>query len=232
MLGDSTPAFAVLWLKDIPDEEEKMIAMQVWKGSKDGIKRAQSCVGYNGMDENEKPLGELKVTMKFWRGLSGYHKGLARRGQESDLKDVMEVLDTANDNKEGKGEEDDLHDGDPDASETSSSSSESEPDTDDPDSNDPERAAKKATSTVKRKAMDVLGGHNDSEDGKRGPSAQLQDYKQHHKSLHRKHRGLMQWKGVRTVDWMMGRASRGKEGVKGVFRHGNGKGETGIETEV
>ena len=233
VLGDSMPAFAVFWLKDIPDEEEETITMQVWKGSKDGIKRAQSCIGYNGIDENERPLGELKVTMKFWRGLSGYHKGLARRGQESDLKDVMEVLDTANDNKEGKGEEADLHDGDTNASDTSSSSSsESEPDSDDPDSNHVENGVKKATSTVKRKAMDVLGGHNDPEDGKRGPSAQLQDYKQHHKSLHRRHRGLMQWKGVRTVDWMMGRASRGKEGVKGVFRHGNGKGEAGIETEV
>jgi C2 domain len=234
MLSDSTPAFAVFWLKDIPDEEEKIVSMQVWKGSKDGIKRAQSCAGYDGMDENEKPLGELKVTMKFWRGLSGYHKGLARRGKEADLNDVMEVLDTANDNKEGKGENGDDHELDDGGGEgangsDSTSSSSSDSDSDDADSN-LKSGADKAASSVKSKAIKVLGGHNNPEDGKRGPSAQLQDYKDHHKSLHRRHRGLMQWKGVRTMDWMMGRATRGKERVGAVFRHGER--EQGIETEV
>ncbi len=231
MLSDSTPAFAILWLKDITDEEEKTITMQVWKGSKAGIRRAQSCVGYDGMDENEEPLGEFNITLKFWRGLSGFHKGLARRGKEADLKDVMEVLDTANDNKEGKGEngdEPDLEEGQKtDTSDSSSSSSDSDSD---PDANPLKNAADKATSGVKKKAMKVLGGHDDPEDGKRGPSAQLQDYKDHHKSLHRRHRGLMQWKGVRTVDWMVGRASRGKERVGGLFGHHNR--EPGIETEV
>ena len=237
VLSDSTPAFAVLWLKDIPDEEEKTMTMQVWKGSKDGIKRARSCVGYQGMDENEKPLGELKVTMKFWRGLSGYHKGLAKKAQEADLKDVMEVLDTANDNREGKaddGDEHQLHDdssrdaGNADSSSTSSSSSSSS------SSSDADPKAKngldRAASGLKDKVMDIVGGHHDPDDGRRGPSAQLQDYKAHRKSLHRRHRGLMQWKGVRTMDWMMGRASRGKERVSGVFKHGDR--EPGIETEV
>lgn len=239
MISDSTPAFAVLWLKDIPDEEELTVTMQVWKGSKDGIQRARSCAGYEGMGENEKPIGELKVTLKFWRGLSGYHKGLARRGQEADLRDVMEVLDTANDNKEGKGQDGDEaeldggRDGSGDTDTSSSSSSSSSDDDDDDDAADPEavkHGVKKSASAIKDKVMDVTGGRNDPEDGKRGPSAQLQDYKAHHKSLHRRHRGLMQWKGVRTVDWMAGKASRGKEKVEGLFRHDDR--EPGIETEV
>jgi C2 domain len=228
MLSDSTPAFAVLWLKDIPDEEETTIPMQVWKGRKDGIKRAQSCANYAGMDENEQPIGELKVTMKFYRGLSGYHKGLARRGQEGNLRDVMEVLDIANDNNEGQG-----HNGngpDDTAEATSSSSSSSSDEDEDEDTNSPQSTAQKATSAAKHKAMHLLGGENDAEDGKRGPSAQIQDYKDHHRSLHRRHRGLMQWKGVRTVDWMMGRATRGKEWMGGLTRHGEREPE--VETEV
>jgi C2 domain len=227
MISDSTPAFAVLWLKDVPDEEEKTVMMQVWKGSKDGIKPAKSCVGYNGTDENEKPLGALKVTLKFWRGLSGYHKGLARRGNEADLRDVMEVLDTANDNKEGKSQNDDeqeLDREDSNSTDTSSSSSS------DSDSDPIKNSTTKTASTLKNKAMDTLGGHNDPNDGKRGPMGQMQDYKDHHKSLHRRHRGLMQWKGVRTVDWMVGRANRGKERVEGIFKHHDR--EPGIETEV
>jgi hypothetical protein len=78
--------------------------------------------------------------------------------------------------------------------------------------------------------MHLLGGENDAEDGKRGPSAQIQDYKDHHRSLHRRHRGLMQWKAVRTVDWMMGRATRGKNWMGGLTRHGER--EPGVETEV
>jgi C2 domain len=230
VLSKSVPAFAVLWLKDIPDEEEKTVNMQVWKASEDAIKRAQSCVGYEGMEENEKPLGELRVTMKFWRGLSGYHKGVARRGKEVDLHDVMEVLDTAHDNKEGKLAEDgnELDEGDAKDTDTTDSSS------DDSEfefgSHVPKKGVDRAANGVKDKAVDALGGHNDPDDGKRGPSGQLLDYKDHHKSLHRKHRGLMQWKGVRTVDWMMGKAGRGKEKVEDVFRHHDR--ELGIQTEV
>lgn len=225
MLSDNTPAFAVLWLKDIPDDEEMMIPMKVWKWSKGSIKRAQSCVGYHGMDGNEKPLGELKVTLKFWRGLSGYHKGLSRRGKETALKDVMEVLDTANDNEEGQaagGEEDHLDDGEARDSDTSDSSSSS--------SDGAKKGAARVASGVQGKVMDVMGGRNDGNDGRRGPSAQLEDYKDHRKILHRKHRGLMQWKGVRTMDWMMGKASRGKERMGDVFRHNDQ--EPLVETEV
>lgn len=39
--------------------------MQLWKSSKDTLKRAETYVGYKDMDENESPLGELKVTLKF-----------------------------------------------------------------------------------------------------------------------------------------------------------------------
>ena len=63
-------------------------------------------------------------------------------------------------------------------------------------------------------------GEGSDDDGSRGPLAQVQDYKKHHKQLHRKHRGVMQWKAARTLDWMADRAKHGKDK------------DTGIETEV
>lgn len=225
--ADSVPAFGVLWLKDIPDEEEITTTIRVWKGNKEALQRAQSNVGYSGLHADEKSLGELKVSMKFWRGLSGYHKGLARRGNETDLRDVMEVLDTASDNKSGKaGGEDELVD-EGEHSDSSSSSSQDEDENNEADSNS-------TTQKLKSKTKSLLGGDKDqnAEDGKRGPGSQLQDYKQHHKSMHRRHRGLMQWKGVRTLDWMVGRAGRGRDKLEGMFRHGDSQGVGGLETEV
>lgn len=93
----TTPAFAIFWLKDIPDEEEKCITLQVWKGGKENLQRATTCARYEGLDPGEKPLGEIEITMKFWRGLSGYHKKFAHSGKGKDMRNVMEVLDTIND---------------------------------------------------------------------------------------------------------------------------------------
>ncbi|KAF4626687.1 hypothetical protein G7Y89_g11470 [Cudoniella acicularis] len=71
---DSTPAFGIFWLREIPDEEEQTIKMTVWKGGKENFKRATTCSGYHGLEDGEQPLGGIEVVMKFWRGLSGYHK--------------------------------------------------------------------------------------------------------------------------------------------------------------
>ena len=243
---DSTAGFAVFWLKDIPDEEEKTITLKVWRGSKNGLQKATTCCDYQGMEDNEQPLGEIEICMKFWRGLSGYHKSFANKGKNSDVRNVMEVLDTANDEKEN----DDVAN----ANSDSSDDSEEESTTDGNDTDDSHHATKKALQQslstnedtpnssdaesthsglgngLKGKLKGIVDGHNKSDDGSRGLIDQAKDYKDHHKQLHRKHRGVMQWRGARTAEWMGEKMKHGKGKVVGIFEHQERT--TGVETEV
>ncbi|KAK3331416.1 hypothetical protein B0H66DRAFT_507166 [Apodospora peruviana] len=99
---------------------------------------------------------------------------------------------------------------------------------------DEESGVKKPLKKLKQKSESALGGKSgdgSDDDGSRGPLAQVQDYKKHHKQLHRKHRGVMQWKAARTLDWMADSVKKGKGKVMdGMFEHGSK--EQGIETEV
>jgi Ca2+-dependent lipid-binding protein len=279
---DSTPAFGVFWLKDIPDEEEKTITVKVWKGGKEASHRATTSYGYSGMDENEQPLGEIELEIKFWRGLSGYHKGFANKSRNSDMRQVMEVLDTANDeglvdayeeqygggytSEEEEGPDNDSSDSEAEGgsnangdtkdrrrrkrkdtsrdklrTHTNDSSSGSDSDQGSTHSSkNPIRApahmlAKplSGAASLAGKVLDV-NGHNDPDDGDRGVRAQIRDYKDHRKQLHRKHRGVMQWKGARTADWMVKKV-KGVEGIgeRIVGRDKDGNKEGGeVETEV
>ncbi|KAL2427342.1 Meiotically up-regulated protein 190 [Exophiala dermatitidis] len=283
---DSTPAMAVLWLKDIPDEEERTVSLEVWKGGKERAHRMTTSYGYHGMEEGERPLGEIELTLKFWRGLSGYHKTYANKGKHTDMKNVMEVLDTAND--QGQMDEDDdgyisdQSSSNPDTDSDSDTSSDThtaasasasgsvQPPTEnkekkskmrsirqkklrthvnDDSSNsdsdageasspksklDPTQLAQKPLEKAKDVAAAVLDvdGHNDPNDGSRGLRAQVRDYKDHRRELHRKHRGVMQWKGARTLDWMAEKVRRGKGRVGQVFEHGEDKKSGDVETEV
>ncbi|KAI1339451.1 hypothetical protein F5Y15DRAFT_382586 [Xylariaceae sp. FL0016] len=256
---DKTAAFAVLWLKDLVDEEDETKALKVWKGSKDGLRKAQSCCDYNGTDENEQPLGEVEVPLRFWRGLSGYHKTFASHSKNDDLRDIMECLDTITDEKLEDSEGDD----DEGEQETSSDSEDHETrkkklrvhtnDDSTPSSSDDEdgRGSRQNGSShlslsdfkkVKgmfRNPVDgattaatsvAAPGHNDPDDGKRGLRSEMRDYKDHHKQLHRKHRGIMQWRAARHADHLGGKLSRLKGNISSIFEHGEK--DTGIETEV
>ena len=237
---DSTPAFAVFWLQDIPDEEERTVTLNVWKGEKENLKRATTCSGYEGLEENEKPLGEIEVTMKFWRGLSGYHKRYAQKEKNGDVRSVMEVLDTVNDEIQSDDDTDGVDDSD--GSDSSQSDNEGH-------SNDESTSKKLATHTnqsdsssddddrsknplkkAKKVTTNIMKGHNDSDDGSRGAVGQMRDYKDHHRQLHRQHRGVMQWRAARTADWALGKARRGKGKVEGIFEHSEKS--NGVETEV
>ncbi|KAL8826896.1 MAG: hypothetical protein Q9191_003519, partial [Dirinaria sp. TL-2023a] len=112
---DKTAAFAVLWLKDIPDEEEKTVTLPVWQGHQ-MLKRAETCCTDNLGD----PVGSLEVPLKFFHGLSSYHKRLA--SDSPSLQDVFEVLETANQNREVKAAMDGEDDGSGDSSDSSDSS--------------------------------------------------------------------------------------------------------------
>jgi hypothetical protein len=176
---DKTPAFAILWLKDIPDDEETIVTLPIWHGDA-GLQRAETNCIY---DLGEK-MGSLRVPLKFWRGLSGYHHKLASRSPN--MQDVLEVLETANDNKEVRTE---MADEDPGSSSTSDDSSSSDDDVLDVIRN-------KGSSLITTRDED----HED--DGSRGPLNQVNDYKDHRDQLHRRHRGLMEWK-VSTVSILL-----------------------------
>lgn len=282
---DKSPAFAVLWLQELVDEESTTKTLKVWKGGKERLERASTNCDYQGMDEGEQPLGELELELKFWRGLSGYHKRFASGSKKGSMREVMQCLDTITDENLAKDEEaggvedtedendssdegggerrksgdkearkklavhtnddssGDDDDGDGNKRGTSSSSSSSSSSDDDPNSQSslsltlhnlkkaPKKIFHNPLEGTASTAIDVVApGHNDEDDGSRGVRNSLRDYKDHHRQLHRKHRGIMQWRAAREADHLAGKLSHLKGNVSQIFRHGDK--DVGVETEV
>ncbi|KKY29110.1 putative c2 calcium-dependent membrane targeting [Phaeomoniella chlamydospora] len=235
---DSTPGWAVFWLKDISDEEEKTVKLKVWPRSVD-MERGRTCCEFD--PGNNQPLGELQFTLKFWRGLSGYHNRLADKGKQNDLRDVMEALDTVEDTQKHDDSDSDntsfagTNDDNTSTNSTSDSelstpSSDNDTDTTSASRRQPESGSS-IKASVKRHASRLIDGNQDtSSDGSRGPLDSARDYKKHRKQLHRQHRGLMQWKTVRSLDWAKTKVGNTKDEVVDKFRHSE-RGP-GIETEV
>jgi len=213
---DSTPAFAILWLKDIPDEENRTVILQVWKGDAEKLKRAETnCLA----DDMGEPAGSIEVPLKFYRGLGAYHHKLASKSPN--MQDVFEVLSTANDNQELRSAMGD------DEDDTSSDSSSSD---------DDEKGPKHAVNGILKKlspngksSNGSVAGHDDS-DRSSGPLEEIKDYKKHSKQLHRRHRGIMQWKVARTGNYLKTKIEHGKEHMLDTFKHHDR--DPGIETEV
>lgn len=65
LMGDDVAAFCILWLKDIPDEEEQDIELTVWKGD---FKRALA----NSLEEPGEKVGKVKLHLNFWAGLVSF----------------------------------------------------------------------------------------------------------------------------------------------------------------
>lgn len=265
---DKTPAFCVLWLSELEDDKEETRTLRVWKGGKKNLARAESCCDYQGLEDDNQRLGEIELTLRFWRGLSGFHKSHAQKSQNADVRNVMECLDTINDEELSNdySDGDDSSDSDGNDTETGRGNANHTKSPKSKNSDNAEdEATKKKLRTNTNKSNDsnadsdlesseeggfskvkapldkiqggiskltdkVVGDHDIKDNGSRGLRAQVQDYKQNHKELHRKHRGIMQWRGVRTLDWAGGKAKRAKSRVGELFEHGEK--DQGIETEV
>ncbi|KAI0403337.1 hypothetical protein F4802DRAFT_571781 [Xylaria palmicola] len=253
---DKTSAFAVLWLHELRDEEDEIKCVKVWKGNKESFERAKTCYEFDGSGEKEELLGEIEIPVRLWRGLSGYHKSFAAKSKNKDMRNVMECLDTITD--EGLGGGDDGSDSEDHSTIDTDDRSDEEirrrklnmhtNDDSTPSSSDDEGAGGSASSSslslskvknifrnpvdgVTAAATTVLApGHNDAEDGERGLRGQMRDYKDHHKQLHRKHRGVMQWRAAREVNHIGGKLTRLKGNISGIFHHEEKDG--GVETEV
>ncbi|KAK3695746.1 hypothetical protein B0T22DRAFT_509140 [Podospora appendiculata] len=256
-VGVSVVGVAVLWLASVPDEEERTVRLTVWRiQEKKEVQRARNCAEFAGEEEAER-LGEVEVVVRFWRGLGGYHKRwVAKEGGEG-VKGVVEVLDVVGDEKmaegdvggdgETSGEEDSSDEEEEGKKETPEerekrrqlrkAGNRSGSDSDGFDNGEESRGGKlgRIPGKVKGKMASLLdvgdgGKGEEDDDGERGPMDQVRDYKKHHRQLHRKHRGVMQWKAARTLDWMADKVREGKGKVGGVLEHGE-KGQ-GVETEV
>lgn len=198
-LGDRTAAFCVLWLKDIVDEEETELELPVWKGD---FKRAVS----NCLDEAGERCGTLKLRVTFWAGMvseihilqhqirsrltdmfqGSAHARFANSSQH--LKQVVEVIDTARDNLDVDKLE--RQAGIIDAGDDSSDSDLSSGDEDDMlAARSPESRSRKDRRSMSRTSLP-----DGSAGDKQSFLDQARDYKRRAKTLHRQHRGIMQWK--------------------------------------
>ncbi|KAI1425255.1 hypothetical protein F5Y12DRAFT_385275 [Xylaria sp. FL1777] len=244
---DKTLAFAVLWLHELTDEEDETKCLKVWKGNKESFHKAQTCCEFDGSGEKDELLGEIEIPVRFWRGLSGYHKSFAAQSKNEDMRNVMECLDTITDEGLGDGSNDE--DGVSDEVDEEEEEDDricrrklrmhTNDDSTPPSSDDEDRDGDGSVKNIFRNPVDGLTeaattvlapGHNNSEDGSRDLRGQMRDYKDHHKQLHRKHRGIMQWRAAREVNHLGGKVTRLKGNIGGVFHHDEK--ETGIETEI
>ncbi|KAG6899250.1 hypothetical protein C0993_011952 [Termitomyces sp. T159_Od127] len=83
---DRTPAFAVLWLKDIPDDQDVEVPLAVRRNEHGALARAEA----NGVEDTGDAVGEIMVTLRLRPGLSSCHQQVA--GKDVHMKQVMEVL--------------------------------------------------------------------------------------------------------------------------------------------
>jgi len=202
---DSTPALAVFWPKDIRDDTWESISLPVYTYTSEFFHELKNGQWRAPDDENirDKQIGVINMDVRFFSGLSGYHARIAT----AKMRSVMEALDAAEDT--------DLIDrGEIDIDVGTSSSDESS-------------SADETTEDVKKQRTDL------SQSGERSTKQQIQEYKLNKKQLHRRHRGLMQWKGTRTINWMKDGVVDAKEKIKDAV-HGKtrGKGGMDVETEV
>ncbi|KAG9531204.1 hypothetical protein KCU93_g2031, partial [Aureobasidium melanogenum] len=252
-LRDKTAAFAVLWLCDISDNEDISLTLPVWKGD---LKRATTCK----LDSYGDKVGEIQLKLKFCRGLSRYHKRLAKHDKH--LSDVFEVVETARfqmanseqydsgavKNKDvsekklsdatGANSGTNPHaegDSSNEESADSSSSSGSDSDTDTDKPSHAHRIKKKLSRTRHMSLSKLTTGTDDDKmtrtsDGSRNVLDSYHEYREHSKQINRRHRGVMQFKSARTMWWMKHKAEHLQDRISGIFEHHERT--TGIESEA
>jgi hypothetical protein len=212
--GDDTAAFAVLWLKDIVDEEETELELPIWKGD---FQRATACC----LEDCGERLGTIRVKITYWSGLGSAHSRWASR--DPHLKNVVEVIEMAHDNFEVGSQEKKAGIVGSDDDEQSSRRYRSGSIGSNSDSSS-------SSSDTENEDEQESGVPNGSSSQKQGPIDQLRDYRRRDKRLHRQHRGLMQWKAPRTAKWIKGKFERVGDKASSVFDHRTK--QPGIETEV
>ncbi|KAK7955699.1 uncharacterized protein PG986_004921 [Apiospora aurea] len=244
-------AYAVLWLSELPDDEETSVTLDVWKGD---LKRASTCTLPKEEAGDEK-VGQVSLKVRFRRGVGKAHAGLAHR--DPHVANVIEVVETAayqlrKEHLEGEGvvrsaakaqtEGVGANGGvPPESSSGKSANTEGtavESTSEDSDEDDDEEGFADAKSNVEDgdRIADDIDSDEDEDDkylqdeSSRGMRDALRDYRSHAKQTHRRHRGVMQFKSARTLWWMKHKVGYLQDRVSGKLEHGDRK--TVVESEV
>jgi len=229
MFKDTTAAFAILWLRDIPDDEEQELQLPVWKGN---YERARQ----SSIDEPGEKIGTITVKLVFWSGLGPAHAKFASK--DPNLANVMEVLDVARDNYESKKNEEKAgvvkHEEDKDTDSSSESDDDDDDSDDSSDEEDENKERRHTTTTTNAKQGDNKTDGDDQTTNTPSTTSGLldkaRDYKKHAKQQHRRNRGVMQYKIPRTAQWAANKTEQVGNRFSGIFkRHTR---EPGLETEV
>jgi hypothetical protein len=194
VLGGNNAAFGVFWLKNIPDEEEREIEIPVWKGD---FRRAIAC----SLDECGEKVGSIKLKVRFWSGLGEAHSKWA--SGNPDLRNVVEVLETARDNLDEEEAEVEAgvvsNEGD-DKTYAHGASDVDDSSTDDDDNDDDDESNRRRPVSGHAKENDGHNAYNDDSNNNNN-NKDSQGIVEHYRSRrrdqkveHRRHRGVMQFK--------------------------------------
>ncbi|KAF8907354.1 hypothetical protein CPB84DRAFT_1768999 [Gymnopilus junonius] len=151
-------------------------------------------------------VGTLELKVRLWPGLSGYHHDMA--DHDKNMAGVMEALDCAEGEQDASEEL--LNDEGYAGGDSSSSSSDSD------------------------KEHGVNQEGSDKDEGPSGVVGTIKNFRKRTGELHRRHRGLMQWKAARNMAWIIrsaeNRVEELGEKAKGLVTHHDR--EIGIEKEA
>ncbi|KAL7267575.1 hypothetical protein RUND412_009834 [Rhizina undulata] len=233
-------AVAVLWLKEIVDDQVVEVTLPVFKtdDTKERMRIVQNCI-----DTAEGAVGQVTFKVKFRRGLGAFHGKLAESDRDfADVLDAMQCLGSIID-RETSSESNDEVSSDEEQRPRTAHSRQKSMSISRPRSKSTHSAPPQASNQITNIQEDVDNEHalqepeNREEEESCGPHNPLRDLKKKlskkretQKELHRRERGMMQWKGARTLAWMgKGVMDKGKD-LKGKFKMEPRSG--GVESEV
>ncbi|KIP05468.1 hypothetical protein PHLGIDRAFT_30925 [Phlebiopsis gigantea 11061_1 CR5-6] len=268
-------ALAVLWLRDVADNEEGAREVPLWNAADGDYSRLK--MNYSPPDgnldawdadrERVRRVGTVRVHLVFRPGISELHRDLLNGGG-SGRKEAWEAYQREVDGGlrgevgEVGGEERDPGRR-PEGKRRGSDEKNAEDNTGTPPAQDAERhesghrngssqpppscqaddETPNVNTVVSSEAVEdgndvdhddctqcTSDGSFDTGDEKKGPLKKFQEWRRHEKELHRQHRGIMQAKPARTVEWVKDSMEDGIHHIKDRFSMKTMK--PGVETEV
>lgn len=268
-------AFAVLWLRDIADNEERTLEVPLWHAPSGDYSRLK--MNYSPPDgnldtwdddkEKVQRVGSVWIGLCFKPGIGeGHHDTMSGGGgakrkeawdaytreREGGLRESVGEVGSDNRDEERRPENLAKADSTGGVHSESDSSTYAESIPGHPESpsarSPPQLNTEVSSSAVENEETNdqlpnlqrqagaehddthqVSDGENDH-GHKRGPIERFRDWRQHEKELHREHRGIMQAKPARTVEWVKDNIEDGAHHVKERFSMKSRK--PGVETEV
>lgn len=276
--GSGPKALAVLWLREIADNDERTLDIPLWHVSDGDYSRLKMNYSppdgnLDAWDDDKKKVsrvGSVRVHLTFTPGIGeGHHDtmngGGAKRKEAWEaytrektggLRDAVGEIgpdkreeasrpeNLAETHTAGSESSSHQHSHADDNSEsdsaTYSASSLGTPDSES-EGHRPQLNTEVSTTAVENEEINRHPDEDDwdgdvpddgsSESGeKKGVVQKFKDWRQHEKELHREHRGIMQVKPARTVEWLKDNVEEGAHAVKERFSMKNRKPD--VETEV